>query len=140
MEDLMRDLQQRIAVCEARDRRNYFTAFALLTMSVVASAATAVAVAIELFPKVMIAALATAPGIFILIGATFRFEQRARWYWRKRIRLEKLLRCHKFEDMPAAEVSKRWNAIDEDMFQEWPGFGAGMSQRDGDRLQERSST
>ena len=134
MEDLKQVLEQRICLCEKRDRRNYFTAFALLTLSVVASAATAIAVAIDLFPKVMIAALATAPGIFILIGATFRFEQRARWYWRKRIRLEKLLRRHKFEGMSEADVSKQWNAIDEDMFHEWPGFGSGLSHQDSDRV------
>lgn len=125
MDDLIQALEHRIKGCAKRNRRNYFAAFALLVLSVLASAATAIAVAIDELPKSLIAALAASPGIFILINSTFRFEERSRWYWRKRTRLEVLCRRHKFEAMSAADVSRCWNEIDEEMFHEWPGFGSG---------------
>lgn len=125
MEDLVEALEHRIKGCAKRNRRNYYTAFGLLILAVLASAGTAIAVAIDQMPKSLVAALAAAPGIFILINTTFRFEERSRWYWRKRTRLEVLLRRYNFESMPAAEVSRCWNEIDEEMFHEWPGFGSG---------------
>ena len=129
MEDIGEQLKERIAICNARDSRNYFTAFSLLVLSVLTSAATAVAVATDFFSKGVIAGLAATPGIFILIGATFRFEQRARWYWQKRSRLERLLRRHLYENLPVAETSKFWSEIDDEMFSEWPGFGSGFSSK-----------
>lgn len=127
MDNLVSSIEHRITSCAKRNRRNYFTAFALLILSVFSSAATAIAVAIDELPKSFVSALAATPGIFILINSTFRFEERSRWYWKKRNRLEILLRRHKFEGLPEAKVSERWNEIDEEMFHEWPGFGSGQS-------------
>lgn len=126
MEELIRNLEHRITGCAKRNRRNYYTAFGLLTIAVATSAGTSIAIAIDQLPKSLIAVLAATPGIFILINTTFRFEERSRWYWRKRTRLEVLLRRYKFENMPAADVSRFWNEIDEEMFNEWPGFGSGL--------------
>ncbi|WP_434212322.1 hypothetical protein [[Pseudomonas] boreopolis] len=125
MSDLIQALEYRIKGCAKRNRRNYYAAFSLLIMAVAASAATAIAVAVDEMPKSLIAALASVSGIFVLINSTFRFEERSRWYWRKRTRLEIILRQHKFEWLSESEASRKWNEIDEEMFSEWPGFGSG---------------
>lgn len=126
MSDLIERMEYRINSCAKRNRRNYYTAFGLLVLAVIASAATAIAVAMDEMPKALVAALAATPGIFVLVNTTFRFEERSRWYWRKRTRLEVLCRRYRYEGMSEANVSQAWNKIDEDMFNEWPGFGSGV--------------
>lgn len=131
MSNLIDSIEYRIRGCAKRNRRNYYAAFCLLILAVAASAATAIAVAIDQMPRPLIAALASLPGIFILINTTFRFEERSRWYWRKRTRLEIVCRQHKFEGLPEEDASKKWNEIDEEMFSEWPGFGSGPFSSNG---------
>ncbi|MDB5761436.1 MAG: hypothetical protein JWQ21_431 [Herminiimonas sp.] len=123
MDELEKALEERIEKCGKRNHANYFVAYALLVLAVLASAGAAYAVASEEFPKKLIAILAAVPGTFILVSTTFRFEERSRRYWRKRTKLQVLCRRYRFEGMPTAEVSQCWNKIDEEMFDEWPGFG-----------------
>ncbi|MCE4073569.1 MULTISPECIES: hypothetical protein [Pseudomonas] len=125
MDDFIKSLEHRVKGCAKRNRRNYYAAFFLLAASVLFSVGTAIAVAVDSLPKAVVASLASIPGVFILINTTFRFEERSRWYWRKRTKLESILRRLKFEGLEVAEASKLWNQIDESMFEEWPGFGAG---------------
>ncbi|WP_152971620.1 hypothetical protein [Xanthomonas arboricola] len=126
MADLIDLIEHRIRGCAKRNRRNYYAASFLLTMAVGTSALTAIAVALDQMPKSVIAALASLPGIFVLVNTTFRFEERSRWYWRKRTRLEVVCRQHKFQGLSKEDASKKWNEIDEEMFGEWPGLGAGQ--------------
>lgn len=80
MDDLVNALEHRIKSYAKRNRRNYLAAFGLLILAILSSAATTIAVAINGLPRSVIAALASAPGIFILFNTTFRFEERSRWY------------------------------------------------------------
>jgi hypothetical protein len=122
-EELQRLLENRIARYRTKDRLNYFAVYAMLTIAVLSSAAATFIVASG-GRRDVAAVLAALPGVVVLATNTFRFEQRAVWYWRRRLLLERLLRSLQFEGKTAAEVSRLWSEVAEETFADWPRFGS----------------
>ena len=120
---LVDDLEARVRGCALRARINYFFAYALLAVAVAASAASAIAVAASAWTKEINAILAALPGIIVLATSTFKFADRADWWWTKHHGLEALCRGLKFEGRNDAEVSREMTSLVKELEAKWPGFG-----------------
>jgi hypothetical protein len=106
-------------------RASYITVWVLYMLSIAASVLATVFAATESPGKLKLALLTAIPGIVLLISGTFKFTARSQWHYEKQRRLEALLRLSlagaKATSEP--EVAEKWNRIDEDMEESWPGWG-----------------
>jgi hypothetical protein len=105
-------------------RANYYCAYFLLGVAVVASAAASIAVAADLdWKNATKATLAALPGIVVLVMTTFRFDARAQWWWARHHAMDALRRELEYEARSPADVNKDLTAFIKEHDGRWPGFG-----------------
>jgi hypothetical protein len=122
-EELAQDIERRVAGCVFRARANYFFAYLLLTVAVVASAGSAISVAAGGFTPEFNAIFAALSGIIVLALSTFRFEGRAEWWFTMHHGLDALYRGLKYEGRKAPDISRELTTLIVELERKWPGFG-----------------
>jgi hypothetical protein len=125
VKNLREELEAGLEYAAMWARRNYFYAHLTFGLVVIASFGSAVIIATDLSVQykwipTLVAAL---PGVAVLINSTLKFEQRALWFYRRKVKCESLLYALRFEDVPEAEISKRWSEFCVKSEDDWPGFG-----------------
>ena len=138
--DLLNEMSGEAKYCAKWARNNYNLAQAIFGLSVLASFVAAILVGIgakdwtviglsELGGRILLSAMTALPALFLLVNNTFRFEERAKWSWRKCRKTEKLLRELRDSSAPdLARVSKDFSEMSEEMENEWPAFGSTPAQ------------
>jgi len=107
MTDLAQEIARRSARADELARRYNFAAYTLLALAVGASAVASISVAAGRLSPVSNAMLTAVPGIVVLVNSTFRFDEKARYYFQRRVSLDALgLRLrHESEDVIAKELA-----------------------------------
>ena len=138
--ELRSELEVDTKFCQRWATNNYNLAQIIFGLSVLASFASSILVGIgakdwstiginELQARIILSAITALPALFLLVNNTMRFEERAKWFWRKCRKLERMLRTVKYD--PAANISaigKEYSDMAEEMELEWPAFGSAPSQ------------
>jgi hypothetical protein len=132
-EDLARAIYDEIATAAEQARRmakrNYFFAYGVAGITVIASIAAAVTVGMADVPKPLIAALASLPAVMLTASTVFRFEQKSAWFWKKTKALDAIVRQLKYESLGAVDASKAFSEIESELERQWVAFGTvGKSQ------------
>jgi hypothetical protein len=106
-------------------RANYFTVWTLYFLSIGASVTATVFAATESPGKVPMSILTVIPGVVLLLLNTFKFSARSQWHYEKKRRLDSLFRLSVAEadGTTAPEVAAKWNQIDKEMDETYPGWG-----------------
>ena len=137
---LQGELEDEAKFCSKWARNNYNLAQLIFGLSVLASFVSAILVGTgakdwtavgltELESRILLSALTALPALLLLVNNTLRFEERAKWCWRKCRRTERLLRELRDSAAPdAARISTDFSAMSEEMEMEWPAFGSTPSQ------------
>ena len=121
--ELVDDLSKKLRSCRSAANRNDAIAFTLLLTGVVASAATTIAVGTGSLTAQINATLAAIPGIAATFLNTFKFEARARWWWKKHSKLQQMVSALQYEGASAKEVSQELNKFLIEHENDWPSFG-----------------
>jgi len=132
-DELARAIHEEIAAAAVAARRfairNYFLAYAVSGVIVLASIGSGITVAIAEIPKWFTASLAALPAVMLTASTVFRFEQKSAWFWKKTKALDSLVRKIRYESMGTVEASQAFSRIEEDLESEWISFGTvGRSQ------------
>lgn len=122
-QDIFREVQHAAAESRRFAIRNYFFAYFVSGVIVLASISAGLTVGIETVPKWFSAALASLPAVMLTASTVFRFEQKSAWFWKKTRALETLVRQLKYEAFDPVEASRVFSQIEEQMEQEWVSFG-----------------
>jgi len=138
--DLKGELEGEAKFCTRWARSNYNLAQLIFGLSVLAGFVSAILVGIgakdwtaigltELGGRILLSALTAMSALFLLINNTLRFEERAKWCWKKCRKTERLLR--ELRDSPAPDTSRistGFSVMSEEMEAEWPAFGSTPAQ------------
>ena len=122
MSELATELKRRVDGCRARALGNYWTAYVLIGGALVCSVAGSISAASDMLHKAATAVLALIPGIVVLVISTFRFEERAKWWWEKHASLDALYRGLRYEKRDEAEVSEALTATVQELNKKWPSL------------------
>src|ERR1051326_1825702 len=120
---LNNELKYRSKHCRLLGRANYYSAYLVIIVGIVANIFATFFVATDNIPKRYIALLTAAPGILLLLNRTLKFEDKARWYWKHMQYLDGLSRAIEYEGQQADAISQKLTETDKQMDAEWPGFG-----------------
>ncbi|WPK02941.1 hypothetical protein R6U79_12055 [Pseudomonas putida] len=131
-----KDLKRIIKDGQRWARRNYFLAhsifiisvFGSFTASILASGELGKAFLGEQWNQVTTAFLAALPGLMLLLNNTLRFEERAKWQWRKVRLAERYYRQVRDTGQGVSELSMRFSEESEKLESEWPAFGSSPVQ------------
>ena len=121
MEELLRQIQEDIDGCRRLARQNYYAAYTLFVLALVATVAATFISASE-SPPWLRAFVTAIPGIVVLIHGTLKFQQKSRWYWNRVRKFEALVRKVRFEGGDLAEVSREFSSISQKLEDDWPTF------------------
>lgn len=122
--NLKEDLAKRVGGCARVARANYYFAYGLLIIAVVASATASIAAASgQWLSNELTAVLAALPGVIVLATSTFKFDSRAEWWWSKHHRLDALYRGLAYEGRTDTEVSRELSDVVKELETKWPAFG-----------------
>lgn len=130
----MNTLEEELKFAEALNRklaqRNYWFAFIVTLISVLASISAGILVALDtaLFSPGVIAAVASLPAGMMTINTVFRFEQKSTWFWKKNKAAAALYRALVFEAADPATISQQFSAMEAEMEDSWVTFGTPSSQ------------
>lgn len=95
-DELARAIHDEIAAAALAARRfairNYFLAYAVSGVIVLASIGSGITVIIPGIPPWFTASLAALPAVMLTASTVFRFEQKSAWFWKKSKALDSLLR------------------------------------------------
>lgn len=135
-EALKQELERDIAFCTMWARRNYWWAHAVFGVSVLASFLSTVLVAGNLdalfsppLDRIIAGTLTALPAVMLLVNNTLRFEERAKWFWRKTRAAERYLRRLRDRDDPnRSQLGQEYSELAESMENEWPAFGSSPTQ------------
>lgn len=130
------ELSQIIRDCQRWARRNYILAHVVFVVSVlgsfIASILASGGLGGEWFEepgsKVVTAILAALPGLMLLLNNTLRFEDRAKWFWRKIRLAERFYRQIRDLEKDVSDLSKRFSEESEKLEADWPAFGSSPGQ------------
>jgi hypothetical protein len=132
MTALQSDLERRIHRLKWKGKRNYLFAYTLYAAAALASGlATIWAAALaanKSSPNMWLAALASIPGVAVLLNETLKPEPKGRWSYEKRAALETMLRSSLYAGVADAEIVSKWNDLDLKMEREWPRFGTAIGK------------
>jgi hypothetical protein len=134
------DLTEEIKHCTKWAKHNYNWAQIIFILSVLSSSVAAILVGVgaqdwtaigvpETVARLLLAILTGMPATFLLINNTMRFEEKAKWFWKKCRRCERYVR--QLRDDPAsnvAAIAEEFSALSEELENEWPAFGASPTQ------------
>lgn len=139
-EDLMTEIGREIQHCTKWAKANYNWAQAIFILSVLSSFFAAILVGVgpkvwtalhisETAGQIALAALTGMPASLLLINNTLRFEDKAKWSWKKCRKSERLYRRLRDESaVDVASISDEFSRISEELENEWPAFGSSPSQ------------
>lgn len=139
-EALKAELQKEIESCAKWAKANYNWAQLIFILSVLSSSLAAILVGVgskdwstlgigETGGRIALAILTGMPASLLLINNTMRFEDKAKWCWKKCRKSERLFRyLRDDEEADVAKVSSEFSIMSEELEAEWPAFGASPSQ------------
>lgn len=125
----MNKIEVELANAVAKYRRlaksNYYFVFFLYAVAVAASFSSTIMALNSIGVGRTLATTTAIPGAILILTATFRFAERAKWHYDKKNQLQALLRLVSVQppSISGMEVAERWNKIDAQMEKSWPGFG-----------------
>ncbi len=137
---LISEIEEQVRHCTKWATSNYNWAQVVFIFSVLSSFTAAILVGVgpkdwtvigfsETGGRILLAALTGMPASFLLINNTLRFEEKAKWCWKKCRKSERLLRqLRDNPDADIARVSEEFSTMSEEMENEWPAFGTTPSQ------------
>lgn len=123
------DIAVRMNGCICKAGANYWLAYGLLAIAVIASSASSIFVAADMGPKELSAALAATPGIIAVVTGTFRFAARAEWWWEKFHGLDSLYRELHYEGRSERNDSQALTKLIATLNARWAGFGDAPSEK-----------
>ncbi len=123
MEELEKEISEAARLSKYLARRNYLFAYGVTLISVFASIAAGILVALDGLDPAVIAAIASLPAGMMTFKTVFRFEQKSAWFWHKTKNLERLYRSLAYENANPSEVSKEFSNIELEMESDWVSFG-----------------
>lgn len=121
--NLTEDLKVRIDACRSKAKMNDGLAYGLILVSVISSSLATIAVGTDLFTKEIRTILTALPGIIVVILNTFKYEARARWWWKKYSMFKSFLNEIRLEGADEKGISKKLNKFLILHEGEWPSFG-----------------
>lgn len=127
---LASDIAGRKKGCVWMARLNYWLAYGLLAIAIIASSASSILVAADKGPNELKAVLAAIPGIIAVVTGTFRFAARAEWWWDKFHGLDSLHRKLQYEGQSEKNVSQELTKLVATLNAKWPGFGNVLSEKE----------
>ncbi len=116
------DLEADIARYTKRATSNYWAAYLLSVVAVLASVAAGLSAAGTWLDKDNLALLSTLPGAILVILKTFKFEERSNWHYRT-LYTAKRLHAQLTQGRSEAKIGQEWWDARMRMLGEWPGFG-----------------
>lgn len=119
--DFLAETGRELARHRRHARFNHHCAFWVLALSIGASFAAAVLVAIEV-NRYAVVAVSALPGTMLVLNSTLRFDQKAQWHARKAYLIDAILRAVRFEELPVAEASRRLSEVQQQAESTYPGF------------------
>ncbi|MGO4378906.1 hypothetical protein AB4Z19_11575 [Pseudoduganella sp. RAF19] len=122
-QDIFGEISLAAADAKRWARQNYFCAYFISGVIVVASITAGLTVGLDELPKWTRAALASLPAVMLTASTVFRFEQKSAWFWKKSKALEALVRRLKYESVAPHEASQLFSQIEESMEKDWVSFG-----------------
>jgi len=137
---LQAEIKAEVDHCTRWARTNYNWAQIIFILSVLSSFFAAILVGVgakdwtalglsETGGRIALAMLTGMPASLLLINNTMRFEDKAKWCWKKCRKAERLFRRLRDEPAPdVATISAEFSSISEELENEWPAFGASPSQ------------
>lgn len=125
MDDLRKELESAVTLTLNLAKRNYLLAYFFTFLSVMASIAAGILVALdsELVPPAVIAAVASLPAGMMTVNTVFRFEQKSAWFWKKNKGLAGLYRALIYEGADPVEISRGFSRLEAEMEGDWVSFG-----------------
>ena len=134
------ELETDAKFCTRWAKNNYNLAQIIFGLTVLASFVASILVGVgakdwttiglsEFQGRVLLSAITALPAMLLLVNNTMRFEDRAKWFWKKCRKVERMLRAVKYDpntDIP--KVMKEYSDMAEEMEQEWPAFGSTPAQ------------
>jgi hypothetical protein len=140
LSDLKSEIAQEIQHCTTWAKTNFNWAQVIFILSVLSSFFAAILVGVgakdwtalglsETGGRIALAMLTGMPASLLLINNTLRFEDKAKWCWKKCRKAERLYRI--LRDDPNANIvtiSTEFSTMSEELENEWPAFGASPSQ------------
>lgn len=120
---LAEDLEIRLKGCRSNAQTNDRLAYGLILVGVVTSAAATISVGTDSLTKEMNSILTALPGIAVMALNTFKYEARAKWWWKKHSKFQRYLYALKHEGANENDVSKEMNKFLLAHEDDWPSFG-----------------
>jgi len=120
---LLADFEIRHAECRSTARKNDTIAWSLILAGVIFSSAATIAVGTDSLPRETQATLTALPGVVVVALNTFRFEARARWWWKKVTYFQKWIYALKYQGADEKAVSEEMAKVLSAHEDEWPSFG-----------------
>ncbi len=124
---LLKEIEARIALDNRYAWRHLRIATALIWIAVLASFGSVIVIAIGTVPSLITGVLAGIPGFVILLERNFLFDSRWRWHNAVETELKGLVNALKFENGKTEEVSKQYSKIMIEMEGKYPRIGTGGS-------------
>jgi hypothetical protein len=121
--ELEKDLSERMRACRSVAKRNDAIDSTLFLVGVVASAVATIAVGTGSLTKEINATLAAISGIITTVLRTFRFEDRARWWWTKYYKFHQMVNALRHEGAAEKDISQEMSKFLIQHEKEWPSFG-----------------
>jgi hypothetical protein len=122
LESLEKELTTCVRHYERRARQNYVVLYVLYIVSILASAAATILVAIGKSGP-LLAIVTALPGIAILANNSLKLQARSLWHYEKTRRLTSLFRELRDERSSRDLISKKLDDLEEEMDKTWPGWG-----------------
>lgn len=132
MEELKQELLAATRLTAYLAKRNYILAYVVTFISVFASIAAGILVALESahIQPLYIAVIAALPAGMMTVNTVFRFEQKSAWFWKKNKHQHRLYRALVYEDADPAQISREFSQLETEMENDWVSFGA-VNQKEG---------
>ena len=118
---LMAELEQIERLCDRRHKGNYLTSFALQIVSVSASAATTILVALKVGCVPVVASLAALPAIIVVTLRSIPLDARANWWAERRAKIQAFKRSIRDQNQSEPDVSVALSKYLETQDKRFPG-------------------
>jgi len=121
---LIESLNQRVEHLRKWARRHNAVALCVLALAVVASVGATVCVSVNGLPDPVLMVVTIVPASAITLMQLFKFEEKARWYWKYEKEYLALVRELEYGGRTASDVVRALSHVERQMEQEWPSFGS----------------
>ncbi|MEM7001490.1 MAG: hypothetical protein AAF529_11940 [Pseudomonadota bacterium] len=129
--EVIEELEASIKARFRYSRFDFLLNHVLLLSMVVASSYPAFAQIFGYEESATTAAIAAIPAFVLLAQRTFKWEQRGEWHWDYRRRLIAIYREWRDQGLTPVDVSKKLNALEQQLAGSFPGINAPVSKEEG---------